>query len=179
MTQITLGYSDSEDRLWMIFASDATQLWLTRRMTEVLLLRMAERMTISCPGAAMDVSLQAEVRVALEHEAAHEVEDPPKSVQESAGDAAAGNLAPGHIYRINSFNLTVSSNQVLLEALAPGFNRKLTMSRAEAHRFLAALARRTRAAEWNIPNLPHWLNGPNSGPNSGPHSGPGLNQITR
>lgn len=160
MTQITLGYSDSEDRLWLIFASDATQLWLTRRMTEVLLLRMAERMTISCPGAAMDVSLQADVRVALEHEAAHEVDDPPKSVTESASasDAAPGGVTAGHIYRINSFNLTVSPHQIQLEALAPGFNRKLTMTRAEAHRFLAALARRTRAAEWNIPNLPHWLN---------------------
>ena len=160
MTQITLGYSDSEDRLWLLFASDATQLWLTRRMTEVLLLRMAERMTISCPGAAMDVSLQANVRVALEHEAAHEVDEPPKSVNESASGAAPGGVAAGHIYRINSFNLTVSPHQVQLEALAPGFNRKLTMTRAEAHRFLAALARRTRAAEWNIPNLPHWLNQP-------------------
>lgn len=157
MTQITLGYSDSEDRLWLIFASDATQLWLTRRMTEVLILRMAERMTISCPGAAMDASLQAEVRVALEHEAAHEIDDTPGPVKEHAAHSPSPPAAPGSIYRINSFNLTVSTNQILLEALAPGFNRRLTMNRAEAHRFLAALARRAKAADWNLPNLPPWL----------------------
>jgi hypothetical protein len=95
--------------------------------------------------------------VALEHEAAHEVDDNPGAVKEHATHNPAPPAGPGAIYRINSFNLTVSTNQILLEALAPGFNRRLTMNRAEAHRFLAALARRAKAAEWNLANLPPWL----------------------
>lgn len=153
MTQLTLGYSDSEDRLWLMFTDDGSQLWLTRRMTQVLLQHLAQRMTISCPGAAPDVSLKPEIRVALEFEAAHEADHDP--VQQPGAKPA--HPPQGSIHVVSSINLKMNQSQILLEANAPGYRRTLTMSRAETHRMLGALARRSQAADWNIPNLPSWL----------------------
>jgi hypothetical protein len=154
MTQLTLGYSDSEDRLWLIFTDDGSQLWLTRRMTHVLLLRLAERMTASCPGATNETSLKPEIRVALEFEAAHETDDDPEPVPPKASTTPA---AINTIHLINSITLKVSNQQIHLEARARGYSRSLLMTRAEAHRLLGALARRCVASEWHLTGLPDWL----------------------
>jgi hypothetical protein len=156
MTQLTLGYSDSEDRLWLIFTDDGSQLWLTRRMTLVLLQHLSERMTISCPGAAPDVSLKPEIRVALEFEAAHETEHDPIPQGQPQGGKPEGQ-PQGSVHVVSSITLKMGSSQVQLMTNAPGYQRTLCMSRAEAHRMLGALARRSQSAGWNMPNLPAWL----------------------
>ena len=158
MTQLTLGYSDSEDRLWLVFPDDGTQLWLTRRMTQILLQHLAQQMTASCPSADPLISLKPEVRVALEFEAAHESEHDP--VPPAAGKSTAGHgnaVNPGAIHVISSITLKMNASQVRLEANAPGYSRVLGMTRAEAHRMLGALARRSKAAGWNLADLPAWL----------------------
>ncbi len=161
MTQLTLGYSDSEDRLWLVFPDDGTQLWLTRRMTQVLLQHLAQQMTASCPGADPVISLKPEVRVALEFEAAHEAEHDP--VPSATGKGAAGNgnagsaVSPATVHVISSITLKMNASQVRLEANAPGYTRVMGMTRAEAHRMLGALARRSKAAGWNLTDLPAWL----------------------
>lgn len=157
MTQLTLGYSDSEDRLWLIFTDDGSQLWLTRRMTLVLLQHLAERMTISCPGAAPDLSLKPEIRVALEFEAAHEADHDPLPQESQQQGNKADTQAQGSVHVISSITLKMGSSQVQLITNAPGYQRTLCMSRAEAHRMLGALARRSQSAGWNMPNLPPWL----------------------
>lgn len=158
MTQLTLGYSDSEDRLWLVFPDDGTQLWLTRRMTQVLLQHLAQQMTASCPGAAPTVSLKPEVRVALEFEAAHEAEHDPVPQQTGKSSSSNGGTGgAGTIHVISSITLKMNASQVRLEANAPGYSRVLGMTRAEAHRMLGALARRSKAAGWNIADLPPWL----------------------
>ncbi len=161
MTQLTLGYSDSEDRLWLIFPDDGTQLWLTRRMTLILLQHMAQQMTASCPSAAPTISLKPEVRVALEFEAAHEAEHDPVPQQAGKNGASrtdtGGSGNTGTVHVISSITLKMNASQIRLEANAPGYSRVLGMTRAEAHRMLGALARRSKAAGWNITDLPPWL----------------------
>jgi hypothetical protein len=154
MTQLTLGYSDSEDRLWLVFTDDGSQLWLTRRMAHVLLLRLAERMTVSCPGATSETSLKPEIRVALEFEAAHETEQDPEPVPQETTPAHTA-VATTHL--ITSITLKVSNHQIHLEAQARGYCRSLLMTRAETHRLLGALARRCAASEWHLTGLPKWL----------------------
>jgi hypothetical protein len=152
--QLTIGYSDSEDRLWLLFADDGTQLWLTRRLTCVLLKRMAERMTVSCPSAGDDYSLKPEIRVALEYEAAHELPADP-DLQDAAPEQAT--ITHRSVHQLTSISLKVAANRVQMEAIGPGFRRPLLLSRAEAHRLLGALVRRSIAADWNLPPLPDWL----------------------
>ncbi len=162
MTLLTIGYSDSEDRLWLLFASDGAQLWLTRRLTSILIKRLAERMMISCPSAGNNYSLKPEIRIALEHEAAHE-----QTAQGNDSDAAdqpqAQSQSPppiltqGSIHQLTSVTINVSEDQIRLDAMGPGFSRKLQLSRAEAHRLLRALVRRSVAADWNLLALPKWL----------------------
>jgi hypothetical protein len=159
MTQLTLGYSDSEDRLWLVFTDDAKQLWFTRRMTTIFLNRMAQQMTLSCPGAAMDSSLRAEIRVALEFEAAHETEhDPERNAisSHSASNNAAN--SPNSCHLISAITLKVTASQIHFEPIAPGYRRSMILSRAEAHRLMGAFARRAASVDWRIPDLPSWLN---------------------
>jgi hypothetical protein len=154
MTHLTIGYSDSEDRLWLVFTDDTKQLWLTRRMTGIFLSRMAHQMTLSCPGATMDSSLKAEVRVALEFQTAHEAEhDPilhPPPPRDSSNSPASSHL-------ISAITLKVSSNTIHFEPIAPGFRRTIILNRIEAHRLMGAFARRVAIVDWQIPELPAWL----------------------
>jgi hypothetical protein len=160
MTQLTLGYSDSEDRLWLVFTDDAKQLWLTRRMTSIFLSRMAQQMTLSCPGAAMDSSLKAEIRVALEFEAAHETEHDPIPLHSNSDSNSNSNTAtsPNSCHLISAITLKVTASQIHFEPIAPGYRRSMILSRAEAHRLLGAFARRATSVGWRIPDLPSWLN---------------------
>lgn len=165
MTQLTFGYSDSEDRIWLLFSDNGTQLWLTRRLTNMLLVHLADRMEKTCPGGEMQGSLRASTRVALEHEAAHE--PPPDAPEEGDGVAATGQQqgpkephappVPGNIHRLSSISMSLRGNLVRFDFIAPGFSRAMDLTRGETHKLLGALTRRAAASEWNLLNLPLWL----------------------
>lgn len=158
MTQLTFGYSDSEDRIWLLFSDNGTQLWLTRRLTSILISHLANRMVITCPGGQMESSLKAETRVALEYEAAHERNfdaDGLEAVPEPPPPPVT--VGQGAVHHLTSVSITVHSERVKLEFMAPGFVRGLELTRAETHKLLGALARRSAASDWNLPNLPEWL----------------------
>lgn len=151
MTQLTFGYSDSEDRLWLLFTDEGTQLWLTRRLMGALLTHMVKHITDSVPGAlGVGSSLASNQRVALEHETAGEVWQAP-------GQAATASTPVNATYQLNTVNVHIDERQVKMEFVAPGYQRSLTLNRADAHQLLRAMAGRCLAADWNLPNLPLWL----------------------
>lgn len=158
MTQLTFGYSDSEDRIWMRFSDDEGQLWLTRRLANACLRHLVELMTKSVPGAAPESgpSLDANKRVELEHEMAQEI------LNEQAA-ANGGPPAPPVMqavaasHRLSSIKLTVDASKVSIEYVAPNYSRKTHMTRAEAHALLKALANRCQNAGWNLDSIPAWV----------------------
>ena len=155
MTQLTFGYSDSEDRLWLRFSNDPAQLWLSRRLARSLIIHLIEQMTLSCPGdPACGASADPKHRLGLEHEMSREV------VQETGRGARvpSPDMAPASAsFLLTSFKLNVTSQQVIIECIAPGYGRGLALMRNEAHTVLAALVSRCLSAEWDFKDLPAWL----------------------
>lgn len=149
MTQLTIGFSDSEDRLWLLLTDDTHQFWLSRRFCANLLRHLEKALTDSCPGGEMQGSLDAQTRVSLEHQAAHESEHEATPVQPK-NDAVARQSS-----LLTSILLTVDSGKVDMELIAPGHSRSLTLNRAQAHQFLAALWQHSQNAKWDLPN-PGW-----------------------
>lgn len=158
MTQMTIGYSDSEDRLWLLLSDDETQFWLSRRFCAGLIRYLEQLLTASCPTSALSSQLDAKTRVAIEHQTAQDILADQRSG--AAGKAAAPESAPTLGQRrselITSVNLTARADKVEVELNTPGHSRLLHLTRAEAHLFLSALWQRGKGANWNLSG-PEWI----------------------
>ena len=155
MTQLTFGYSDSEDRMWLRMSSCSSQIWLTRRLCAAVITHLIEAMRASCAsGLAPCNSLAPDQRLALEHETANEFTAEPGTHDDATSKPLP---AADSSHLLSAVNLSVDARQVRLAFIAPGLNQKLSLSRAESHHLLSALAGRCAAAHWNLPGLPHWL----------------------
>ncbi len=161
MTQLTFGYSDSEDRIWLRYSDDEGLLWMTRRLANGFLRHLVELMTVSCPGAGENAgpSLDAGKRLELEHETANEILD--EQAAASGGPPTPPVMqAVAASHRLTSIKLSVDANRVSIEFVAPNYQRPTQMSRAEAHALLKALAHRCQTAGWNLTTIPAWIGPP-------------------
>lgn len=158
MSKITLGYADSEDRIWLLLRDEGVQLWLTRRLTGSLLAKLVQLMEKNCPGGDLAGALPAATRLELEHEAAMEMAQE-QAEQEAANggpepDAPVKDVAS---YLVNGIDLRVTGDRLVTVWHAPGLSKTLDLNRADGHRTMRAIARRTRYAQWNFTHLPDWL----------------------
>lgn len=155
MAQLTVGYSDSEDRLWLLYSDEGAPLWLTRRLTAGILTHLIDLMVKTCPGEIpMCSGHTGAARIALEHEMAMEM------VQERAAGGAplvVDNVAAKSPRHLNAVTLTVDAQQVRLQCQAPNYQRDVVLNRADTHQLLAAIVKRCVAADWNLRGIPDWL----------------------
>jgi hypothetical protein len=159
MSNITLGYSDSEDRVWLLLREDGLQMWLTRRLAAALLGRLVQLMEEQCPGGSAVVnSLPAATRLALEHEAALEMaQEEAERKTESETALAETPVANVVSQVVQSVDISVSSERVLLTWHAPGIAVPMNVNRVDGHKLMRAIAHRTRFAGWDFTHLPAWL----------------------
>lgn len=154
MTQMTIGYSDTEDRLWFLLSDDEQQFWLSRRFSANLLKHMEQALTDSCPGAGLHVSMDARTRVALEHQAAVEQEpDSAVATQNALASAAASSAiqqGQRHAVLLSSILLTADAHHLQFEMITAHHSRTLRLSRAEAHQLLAAIWQFCQMAKWGL-----------------------------
>lgn len=148
MTQMLIGYSDSEDRLWLLLSDDGHQFWLSRRFCANLLIQLEKALTESCPQSGTGRDLGAETRVALEHQAAHEAPDggahaPAAPAREALPQQRISVL-------LTQILMTVDGKQARLELITPQFERTVILNRAEAHQLLSGLWQRAEGARWGL-----------------------------
>lgn len=167
MTQLTFGYSDSEDRIWLS-STDGTRYWLTRRLLAGLLGPITGALEKTVPGGDIPNALPAAQRVALEHEEA--LADSPEGAPALAKNketrlAGAPPSKPPSL--VASLTVQANSQRCSLIITAGREPARIDLSRLEFHRLLAALQRTTAAAGWRLPDLPHWLTGTPPGGTAG------------
>lgn len=147
MTQMLIGYSDSEDRLWLLLSDDGHQFWLTRRFCANLMLKLEQALTESCPQSGTGKDLAPSVRAALEHQAAHETPDgtplPPTRPREDLPQERTSLL-------LSQILMTIDAQYARLELITPQFERLVVLNRAEAHQLLSALWQRCEGAGWGL-----------------------------
>jgi hypothetical protein len=163
MTQLTFGYSDSEDRIWLS-VSTGQRFWLTRRMLLGFLPKIAELLQKTVPGGDIPHALPAAERVALEH--AEALEDnldgqPAMTLNKETRTTSLGSgKVPPPPQLLTSLSASAKGDHCTLILRADDPEGGMKLKRIEFHRILAALVRTARNAGWDLRGIPNWLNPP-------------------
>jgi hypothetical protein len=156
LTELTIGYSDSEDRLWLK-SSEGAKYWLTRRLLLRFIAPTAELLEKTVPGGEVPNALPVAQRIALEHAEAmaDTPEGQPAMVRNKETQSTAGTSAPPLL--ASGLSITADGSRCRLTILAADKENHLNLSRLDFHRILGAMALATRKAGWNLAGLPDWL----------------------
>lgn len=157
MSQITFGYSDSEDRIWLS-SSAGTRFWLTRRLLAGLLRPMCEILEKSVPGGDIPHALPASQRIALEHEEA--MADSPEgqpAMEKNKETRGAGAAATKPPILVTSITFQAGPQKCALIITAGHEPTRIDTNRMDCHRLLAAMHQTSRSAGWALAGLPDWL----------------------
>lgn len=163
--RISMGYSDSEDRMWIRTEASNVLWWMTRRLALRLIAQWAQLLerSVEVEGAGDEAGegqgeglIAARRRQALRDEYAHAVaaargEQKVAPVERPAPGVALENCL------LASVDLSANARGARLVLKAPGRSETLTMSRSEAHRLLDALFGRCSRLGWYGAKLPAWL----------------------
>jgi hypothetical protein len=157
MTELTFGYSDSEDRLWLK-SSDGAKYWLTRRLLARFIGPTADLLEKTVPGGEVSNALSAAQRIALEH--AEAMADTPEGKPAMARNKdtqppGGGTSAPPLL--ATTLSLTADAGRCRLTIVAGGRDGQLNLSRLDFHRFLGAMTLAAQKSGWDLPGLPDWL----------------------
>ncbi len=158
MTQITFGYSDTEDRIWLSI-STGMRFWLTRRLVAGFLPKVADLLEKTVPGGDIPNALDPGQRIALEH--AEAMEDDPEgkpAMELNKETRAPGQPAPSAPPRLlTSLSFSAKGEHCTLILLPDDPKGRITLKRLEFHRLLGALVRSAHGARWQLSGLPGWL----------------------
>jgi len=159
----TFGYNPVEDRLWVSCSGWSNRLWLTRRMTQMMVALVARVLENSAPLPPSLPGAQAvppAERAAREHDAS--LNHPPPGEGTRAlvlgRDTQTGPAELAAALLCTRFSATATAYGAELVYGASDGERKVQLSRTGLHRWLHALhivLGRTGWPEWQA--LPEWL----------------------
>lgn len=157
MASMTVGYSDSEDRLWVRLVGDHAEqrVWLTRRTTLALVQALAQQLEASLAELDSIVQIDPAQRLALEQDEA----------AGAMGASAPGPASKSADYLVTDcglctvFDLETHDERWLVRLQTIGVNPlEFYGNRLQVHQFLKSLLNRQREADWRLP-APQWLTG--------------------
>jgi hypothetical protein len=139
-TSVTMGYSDSEDRLWLRLVDGAheAKFWLSRRIALPMLERSYELLTQAQDRGEARQSHQSAVKEFLERKG----DRPPPPNREVASGPAMGLVA--------SIDITVSEQGARWVFSSPvSGTAAFQADRTQAHQLLEVLWSKVREARWS------------------------------
>jgi len=156
--RVALGYSDSDDRMWIRIGDGRLLWWITRRLS----LRM-----ISQWAALVERTVPLEVEAAtsgadLPAEPAHRAAGEHQSALSTAAQARGGTdreapPPPGVSALLYSAEISVAGEVMRFTFRSASNRQTFETPRADAHRLLAAFVSRCRRNGWLDSPLPEWL----------------------
>jgi hypothetical protein len=163
--RLSIGYSDSEDRIWIRTEASNTLWWVTRRLALRLIEQWALLLERSLADAEAGGSPEDDERAKAAARARALARTHGRAVEQArAAKVAPVERPPAGVELVNcllaSVDLSAKGGTVRLALKAPGRTEPLAMSRDEAHRFLDALLARCRRSGWYDAKLPGWLSAP-------------------
>ncbi len=157
MTQITFGYSDSEDRVWL--SANNARYWLTRRLLAGLLPPVCDLMQKTVPGGDIPNALPPEQRIVLEHQESMSANPDGKPALEqnktTRPEGAAPVLPP---ILATTVTFQADEQRCVLIVKTGREETKIQLGRIDFHRLLAALKQVVTSCGWGLGGLPDWLN---------------------
>ncbi len=163
-TSVDIGYDRAADRLRLVLHGEADKhgLWLTRRLAKAFLGKFAEMLARSAEAAAgrgADVGRAAAI---FEHLDACGETSAPETEARTSGTRREGDPTrpepPPSCAVITTVNVSPRRNGFVFTLSDEAEQtHELTLSRAEAHRLVSAIYRKSLAAEWDLAPHVGWL----------------------
>lgn len=170
---LTVGFSDSEDRLWLRLGTDhdgAVQLWLTRRVLQQLLPQAWELLgrTFQMPPNVMGQEARhtndqeaRQRQLRIEHELAMETSPPLDDDAAREQHPAAMQASPQSEGLLRRVHVSAHERAVGFQFDGPQRSLHFSGSRADAHRVLRMIWHVQRGAGWGLSEP--WASAPSSG----------------
>lgn len=151
MGSTTFGYHRSEDRIWLSHSGWKERIWLTRRMTQMILRQLGLLLEKQQQDTAPDAG-----RAAREHEAAiNQPASGNKPLQVGQERVAQAEIAS---YLLCTGLITLEMGPHIDLQLQTGAGvRTIRFDREGLHRWLHAFLLVLKQADWNLPDVPEWL----------------------
>ena len=152
---ITLAYSETEDRVWL--RSQGQMLWLTRRILLRFLSASGKLLEQSVPGGEVPNALPPSHRIQIDHEEAlaespegtaalqHGKESPP-----SADEAQA-------VPVVHTIHITPSPSIWVVTLQSTDVEMQVRLNRRDFHRLLGAMSMAAQRGEWLACDMPGWM----------------------
>lgn len=167
---LTVGFSDSEDRLWLRLGTDersARQLWLTRRMLQQVFAQVWVLLAKTIPSDPLRFQAGSDAPPSRPEEAPEELrkrhlqlmierelslEDSPPMDEESAKDMYPGAMqaSPVNEGLLRTLNITADEKSVRFLMHGPSSAVEFRGARADAHRVLQMLWKMQDSAGWAL-----------------------------
>lgn len=161
VASVDIGYDRAADRLKLVLhgETDAVGLWLTRRLTRAFLSRFSSLLE---RGVAREAG-SGRAAVVFEHlEACGEPSAPRDSHGGDTSGQSAGDKHPapdtGTYAMVSELNISARDQGFTFTLTDDdGQQYTLAVSRAEAHRLVSAIYRKSVAASWDLAPYVSWL----------------------
>jgi hypothetical protein len=152
LSQITLGYSPPQDRIWLADPDHAERLWLTYRMTRKFLkgatvVLEKTRQTLDVPWTP-----DGDEQLKLEKQ-----EAAPPDWLDQGGDSGRKLGADAPTVLVTGIDMKVERKRYRITLKANRIEKYTSLNRMEFHRLSRSLYQICNQAEWEIPDLPDWF----------------------
>lgn len=172
--RVTIGYSDSEDRLWLRPEGSNRLWWVTRRIALRLVVSWAQLLERSvaadgdagedgradgdpeAAGGDGDAAHGASSRAARLKRAHAAAVTQSRALRLQPVERPAGGVALETVL-LTTVELALNGDRFKVALKAPALEDRWTMTRGEAHAMLDALVARCRRSGWLEVSLPGWL----------------------
>jgi len=137
---ITIGYSDSEDRLWVRLSSEGAEatLWMTRHLLAGVLHKGFDLLGGGKASAAL---------ADRHYEVIAQASDEPRT---EAPPRATGSTPVQQLGLLHSVDISVDQNRMTLAFRGSGKPAGFTCDRVQAHKLLQAFWDRQHGAGWGL-----------------------------
>lgn len=154
----TLGYSASEDRIWLKLDKSPCY-WLTRKLLEKFIGPSASLLEKTAPGGDIPRALPSKERIKIDHqEALAPMDDGSEPIVMNKRSGLTSKDFEQKLLLISCIKAYANDLNWKLVITVDSKNIVLNLSRLDFHRLLQALFLTVSKAGWAMPNVPEWFN---------------------
>lgn len=152
LNQLTLGYSATQDRIWIADPDQPERLWMTYRITRVMLRAATDLLEKTREKLDLPWSPDKDEQLKLEKQ-----EAAPPDWLDQGGDEGRRLRPELNAILVNGIEIKPERKRFRLTFRAIKVEKHAVLDRMEFHRFSRSLLQMCHVAQWPIEDLPDWF----------------------
>lgn len=154
---ISVGYDDIEDRVWLKTGKHPTY-WIPRRLLGRFIEKTASRLESTVPGGNIPNALPPDKRIQIDH--AEALSDTPEGQPAMPKHRSPSPSTTEACPRVTT-SITISGKDMdwQIGLVSVDGTVHISLTRLGLHRLMGALIFAVKQADWGLNNIPVWLSG--------------------